>query len=113
MIEHLSDINDFIDVARKRLTKEGVLMIFCPNGSPEYRKREPELFHINWGFIHPNYLHPNFVINAFKDNPYLILTGDWDFDEKNILNWDRRSQIVHEKRDGKELLFIVYPNIKN
>jgi transcription elongation factor Elf1 len=112
VIEHLSDINDFIDIARKKLTREGALMIFCPNGSPEYRTREPELFHVNWGFIHPNYLHPNFVVNAFKDNPYLILTGDWDFDERNILDWNRRSQIVLGKRDGKELLFIVYPNIK-
>ena len=112
VIEHLSDINDFFDIARKKLNSDGALIVFCPNGSKEYREREPALFHVNWGFIHPNYLDLNFVVNVFKNNPYMVLTGDWDFDERKIQEWDKRTQFISPDRDGKELLFIVYPNIK-
>jgi len=112
VIEHLSDIKDLLDIAREKLTHNGALIVFCPNGSKEYRVREPDLFHVNWGFIHNNYLDPNFVTNIFKQNPYLILTGDWDFDENNIIKWDKKTQVNTNEKSGKELLFIVYPNIK-
>lgn len=69
-------------------------------------------FHVNWGLIHPNYIDINFIMHVFKNHPYMILTGDWDFDKDVIFNWDKKSQFVSTQKNGKELLFIVYPNIK-
>jgi SAM-dependent methyltransferase len=111
-IEHLPVISDFVSFAADRLKPEGIFMTFCPNGSPEYRKREPSVFHVNWGFLHPNYLDVEFAMTTFKENPYLILTGDWNYDVNDLATWDGHSQSVGERRDGKELLIISKPNIR-
>jgi hypothetical protein len=111
-IEHLPVVSDFVTFASERLKPNGIFMAFCPNGSPDYRKREPGVFHVNWGFLHPNYLDVEFAMTTFKDNPYLILTGDWDYDVNVLSAWDGRSQSVGERRDGKELLIISKPNIR-
>jgi SAM-dependent methyltransferase len=110
-IEHLPVISDFVSFTRKRLVPDGIFVAFCPNGSPEYREREPDVFHVNWGFLHPNYLDVEFAMTTFRENPYLILTGDWNYDVEELASWDGRSQSVGEKRDGKELLIISKPNI--
>lgn len=111
-IEHLPVVSDLIDFAKEKLTKDGYLVCFCPNGSAEFRQRSEYLFHVNWGFLHPNYLDIEFAKLAFKSNPYLILTGDWKYDYDFISNWDQNSQVVGEKKDGEELLMIARPNIE-
>jgi len=110
-IEHLPSISDFVKFSATRLKKDGIFMAFCPNGSPEYRQREPDIFHVNWGFLHPNYLDIEFAVNTFARNPYLIVTGDWDYELDTLSAWDGKSQIVGDKKDGKELLIIAKPNI--
>ena len=110
VIEHLPDIQHFINLSRTCLKQDGVFMAFCPNGNQEYRKREPDIWHVNWGSLHPNFLDIEFAKFAFKDNPYLILTDDWDFNFELIKNWDDKSQVVGSKLDGKELLIIAKPN---
>ncbi len=112
VIEHLSDINELVALSKRLLKESGVFMAFCPNGNKEYRNREPEVWHVNWGAVHPNYLDVNFAKHMFRNNPYLILTGDWDFNPEDILKWDGRSQVVGPKADGKELFIISKPNIK-
>ena len=109
-IEHVPVISDFIKFSSSKLKPEGIFMAFCPNGSDEYRNREPDIFHVNWGFLHPNYLNIDFATTSFCQNPFLILTGDWEYDLKDLSSWDGKSQIIGNKRDGKELLIISKPN---
>jgi SAM-dependent methyltransferase len=111
VIEHLIDLPSFFDFSRKNLKEDGVFMAFCPNGNKEYRDREEETWHGSWGDIHVNLLDLEFAKRAFKNNPYLILSGDWGFDVEEIKNWDGKSQVIGEKKDGKELLIIFKPNI--
>jgi 2-polyprenyl-3-methyl-5-hydroxy-6-metoxy-1,4-benzoquinol methylase len=103
VIEHLTDIQELIDNAKSRLKPGGLLMVFCPNGNKEYREREPDLFHVNWGFLHPNYIDTPFLQTAFKDYPYYIMTDDWEYDLSPLKNWDKNSQKVGDKKNGKEL----------
>jgi SAM-dependent methyltransferase len=110
-IEHLPVVADFILLAATLLKKEGLFMAFCPNGSPEYRQREPNVFHVNWGFLHPNYLDVEFAAHTFRKNPYLILTGDWNYDLNLLTTWDGKSQQIGNLRNGKELFIIAKPNI--
>lgn len=110
VIEHLLDIPSFLSFCRSKLTDSGVFMSFCPNGSIEYRRREPDIFHVNWGFVHPNYLDISFAQKMLGEHPYLILTGDLIFDLEEISAWDGKSQVVGKKRDGKELLMIAKLN---
>ena len=112
VIEHLPDINTYIQLAASKLNKDGYFMAFCPNGSKEYREREPDIYHVNWGFLHPNFLDTDFAAYAFRNNPYLILTGDWDHDVASIGAWDGKSQQMSQTKNGKELLIIARPNIK-
>ncbi|WP_436515263.1 class I SAM-dependent methyltransferase [Ekhidna sp. To15] len=111
VIEHLTDIKSFVSLSRELLNQDGLFMAFCPNGSEEYRRREPNIWHVNWGFLHPNFLNIEFARFLFKNNPYLILTGDWDYDVKILNDWDQKSQVVGNA-DGKELLIIAKPNIE-
>lgn len=111
VIEHLSIISEFINFAKLKLYGDGIFMAFCPNGSDVYRKREPDIFHVNWGFLHPNYLDVKYASRLFRNNPYLILTGDWDYNIEELAQWDGVSQCIGTKKDGKELLIISKPNI--
>lgn len=112
VIEHLDNINDFISVSCRLLKKDGIFMAFCPNGSDPYKKREPDIWHVSWGAVHPNSLTVEFAQYAFRNNPYLILTGDWIFDADKLAEWDGLSQITSPYQEGKELLIISKPNIK-
>lgn len=112
VIEHLSDIKHFIDLASSKLTDDGFFIAFCPNGSTQYKNREPRIYSVIWGFEHPNHLDYEFAAFAFKNNPYLILTGDFVHDELLIKAWDGKSQMVSDTLDGKELLIIARPNIR-
>ena len=110
-IEHMPVISDFVKFATSKLKPEGIFMAFCPNGSDEYRKREPYIFHVNWGFLHPNYLDVDYGSQLFSKNPYLILTGDWNYATEELARWDGKSQHIAAKKDGKELLIISKPNV--
>lgn len=110
-IEHLPVISEFIKFSKDKLNHDGIFMAFCPNGADEYRKREPGVFHVNWGFLHPNYLDIEFAETTFRRNPYLIMTGDWTYDLNELALWDGQSQVTGSRRDGQELLIISKPNI--
>ena len=101
-----------MDLSKAKLTNDGYFVAFCPNGSIEYKIREPDVYKVTWGFEHPNLLSYKFASHIFKENPYLILTDDWDFNESLIKEWDGLSQLIGSKKDGKELLIIAKPNIK-
>jgi uncharacterized protein YbaR (Trm112 family) len=111
VIEHLASIPSFVNFCREKLNPQGIFMAFCPNGSVEYKNREPEIFHVNWGFLHPNYLDIDFATHMFSKNPYLILTGDWEYNLDEMKAWDGISQVIGNKRDGKELLIIAKPRV--
>lgn len=112
VIEHLHSIDDFIQLSKNKLRKEGVFMAFCPNGSKEFRDKNPGVFRVTWGSLHPNYLDIDFAKHVFKKNPYLLLTSDWPYNIDRIREWDGRSQQVDECRSGYELLIIAKPNIE-
>lgn len=110
-IEHLADIGKFVELAREKLTSNGVFIASCPNGSDEYRKREPHTFHVTWGSVHPSYLDIEFAQFLFKDHPHLILTSNWPHNAETIAAWDGASQLVSGPRDGNDLLILAKPNV--
>lgn len=111
VIEHLADIGSFVEKMQSVLTAEGISITICPNGSPEFKKRNPTLFSFTWGQLHPNYIDVNFMQHVFKNNPYYIATGDDVYDLEQIRAWDGISQVTNNDRLGFELLVVAKPNI--
>ncbi|UZR95498.1 class I SAM-dependent methyltransferase [Chondrinema litorale] len=106
VIEHLPNINDFIDVSKKLLKDNGVFIAYCPNGSDELKKTNPKGFHGFWGQVHPNYLSKDFYKFIFKKNPYLITSTPLDND---LLDKWNNNQIIGTLSNN-ELLIITKIN---
>ena len=111
VIEHLANIGGFVEKMKSVLTEDGTSFTFCPNGSPEFKKRKPALFSYTWGQLHPNYIDISFMQTVFKNNPYYITTGDDVYDLDKIKAWDGKSQVIDGGKAGFELLVIAKPNI--
>lgn len=109
VIEHVPSPGRMLDLGKKLVNKDGYLITICPNGSPEYRQKDPEGFHAAWGKVHPNYLNAAFFQTKFKNSPYFITTSPFNFDK--IANWDKRSQVVDSQLENEEILVIAKPNV--
>lgn len=107
VIEHLPDLKEFIQTAKKLLFPDGLMLTFCPNGSQAYREKDKQAFHSVWGMVHPSYLNKDFFAYVFKDNPYLITSAPYNL--SLIANWDKRSQVI-DRTDGDEIFVISAVN---
>ena len=104
VIEHHPFIPGMIELAQKLLKNNGYFIAISPNGSTQYREKEPEGFHRAWGKVHPNYLNVDFYKSIFKDLPYYI--GSSPFNLEKIGPLDDKQQIT-DTLTGEELLVIV------
>ena len=109
VIEHVPSVSNMLSLASKILKKDGYIATICPNGSPEYRAKDPTGFHACWGKVHPNYLNAHFFQNNYRSNPIFITTSPFDLDKLKI--WDGKSQYIDSNLAGGELLVIYRPNI--
>lgn len=113
VIEHLADIQAFVNEMKFVLRVYGTSITLCANCSSEFRKRKPVLFSYTWGQLHPYYNDVDFIQNIYQNNPYIITTGDDVCDLGKIMAWDGTSHIMYKDRSGYELLVIAKPNIIN
>lgn len=104
VIEHLVDINGFVNTCLEKLKPEGFIVLLCPNASNDLRAKNPENFHLFWGEVHPNMISDKFLKVVFKDYPYFISSSSYNMEK--IGNWDQKNQIV-DLNGGDELLCIV------
>jgi 2-polyprenyl-3-methyl-5-hydroxy-6-metoxy-1,4-benzoquinol methylase len=102
VIEHLPDIKNMFELAKKLLTDDGFFVAYCPNGSADLKLKNPELFHNFWGQVHPNCLSAEFFATVFKDVPYLIGSDG----RSEISGWDKNSQQILDV-SGNELFVIA------
>ena len=110
VIEHILNLNEHFSLVKEKLSSDGFMVSFCPNGSEEFRNRNPLLYDQTWGNLHPNYISIPFLQSVFSKHPYAIFTGDDNFDLQKIANWDEKSQYVDDYKEGYELLIITKPN---
>jgi hypothetical protein len=95
-----------ISLAKRIISRDGYFIAISPNGSREYRKKNPSSFHHAWGKVHPNYLNTEFYQTIFKDQYFYI--GSSPFNLENIKCWENKQLI--DKTDGEELIVIVKLN---
>jgi 2-polyprenyl-3-methyl-5-hydroxy-6-metoxy-1,4-benzoquinol methylase len=107
VIEHVPVVSDMLALAAKLTLPEGFVVTLCPNGSPEFRQKDPVGFHHVWGKVHPNYLNASFFQKYFAGKPLFISTTP--FDLTALANWDKQSQHIGDL-SGSELLVIACPH---
>lgn len=107
VIEHVPVVSKMLEMADKLVYTDGFIVTLCPNGSPEYRKKDPSGFHLAWGQVHPNYLNANFFQKYYSGRPLFIATTP--FDMKALQGWNQKSHFIGEL-SGSELLVIARPH---
>ncbi len=104
VIEHHPDISSMIAIAKKTLKNGGFFIAVSPNGSDEYRYKNPHGFHRSWGKVHPNYINANFYKEIFKNYSYYI--GSSPFDLRDINSFLNEYQVIGNL-SSEELIVIV------
>jgi 2-polyprenyl-3-methyl-5-hydroxy-6-metoxy-1,4-benzoquinol methylase len=108
VIEHVPSVADMIDTGKKLLKETGYFIAECPNGSTDFRKKNPSDFSKVWGLVHPSYIGDEYYQWVFRNNPYLIISSPYNLDE--IRKWDQKTQHTGDT-SGDQLLVIARPNI--
>lgn len=109
VIEHVPVVSKMLELAADLTHPEGFVVTLCPNGSREYRQKDPAGFHLAWGQVHPNYLNANFFKKYFTEKPLFITTTPFDWE--SLKNWNQQSQFIGDL-SGSELLTIARPHQK-
>jgi 2-polyprenyl-3-methyl-5-hydroxy-6-metoxy-1,4-benzoquinol methylase len=104
VIEHHPAIAKMIDLSKKLVKPGGYFVAISPNGSAEFRKKNPIGFSKAWGKVHPHYLNVEFYKTIFKEKPYYI--GSSPFNFSVIKQWKSQEQIIDEL-SGDELIVIT------
>ncbi|HEY4154851.1 MAG TPA: methyltransferase domain-containing protein [Puia sp.] len=104
VIEHHPDIGGMLRLAEKILAPGGYFIAVSPNGSPPFREKFPESFHLAWGKVHPNYLNGHFYQYIFRDRAHYI--GSSPFNLKHIGPL-RPKEMMVDDLSGEELLVIA------
>ena len=110
VIEHHPDIKSMIDLGFSLLKENGYFVALSPNGSIEYRRKNPINFHHLWGKVHNNYLNVDFYKSVFKDYTYYI--GTTPFNLNLIDQFNKSEGQFIDDLTGFELVVIVKNNKK-
>lgn len=107
VIEHVPSASNMLATMTAITRHDGYVVIYCPNGSPEYRRQDPAGFHKCWGQVHPNYLNARYFMQHFRTAPYFLTSGPPNLEA--VRHWDRASQVV-DNLSNDELVLIVRPH---
>lgn len=105
VIEHLPDIPYMINLAKQKLNEDGLFVAECPNGSKEFREKNPKAFNLCWGLLHPNYINADYYKYLFKNVPYFITSSP--ISETDVITWDRKSQVCKNLYGDQLLVFAL------
>ena len=103
VIEHVPSVLDMLKLAVTKLKPDGVLVLFCPNGSDAYRRVAPNAWTSSWGMHHPNLIDDEFYRSHFPNA--ILASNSYDIDKINKVacseNWGQVGTL-----DGNELLAV-------
>ncbi|MPR32119.1 hypothetical protein [Salmonirosea aquatica] len=93
VIEHVPSPKKMITLGMQLLNMGGYFIAESPNGSIEFRERDPKDYNKLWGEVHPNFLTSEFYSHAFNDYPYLITSSPFNDLPQLVEKWDKKSQV--------------------
>ena len=106
VIEHVSAVSTVLNLAFRLLKPGGLLVLFTPNGSPGYRKRQPRLWHTFWGFWHVTLPDDVFYDSYFQSAARVFASIPYDLATitPDLLQGNRRTEL---DLTGPEMLFVA------
>jgi 2-polyprenyl-3-methyl-5-hydroxy-6-metoxy-1,4-benzoquinol methylase len=109
VLEHIPDVSQVIDFARRVVRPGGLFVSFTPNGSAACRSRSPESWRQIWGFVHPLFLDEEFYVATFGGERHVIDSSP--FDLSAIKDWATKDDVpppsTTVKTSGNELMIAV------
>jgi 2-polyprenyl-3-methyl-5-hydroxy-6-metoxy-1,4-benzoquinol methylase len=102
VLEHVPSVSEAIGMARGLLRPGGLFVAFTPNGSYEFRMKNPEAWLHLWGSVHPNFLDSEFYRKAFAEDCLLMASNPYDLAE--ISRWKSGHSNRELSLEGDELL---------
>ncbi len=107
VIEHVPVVSNMLKLAKKLIKKDGFFIAECPNGSEDFKQKNPKNFKRIWGLVHPNVLSDKFYSKVFKNYPYIILYSPYEANTiHQIRSWNQQDQLILDV-SGAQLLVIV------
>lgn len=104
VLEHLPSVGNTLSLASRLLREGGLFVSVTPNGSVEYRRKNPRRWNRSWGLKHPNLLDEEFYSKAFGNKPFLLTS---DFGDADLLrSWSRIKTQKIIGLDGWEILSV-------
>lgn len=107
VLEHVPSIKESIDFCFNILKPGGLFVAVTPNGSADFRNKDPVAWHKLWGLVHPNFLDDCFYRYLFSDNPVLLVSNPYPILEIEGWGKSNRKNYIGEELSGDELLVIV------
>jgi 2-polyprenyl-3-methyl-5-hydroxy-6-metoxy-1,4-benzoquinol methylase len=104
VIEHHPSITSMVNLAKKLLKPGGYFIAVSPNGSNDFRRKNPTGFSQGWGKVHPHYLNAAFYKTIFSDLAYYIGSSPFNF---NVIKPLEAKQQIIDELSGDELICIA------
>jgi 2-polyprenyl-3-methyl-5-hydroxy-6-metoxy-1,4-benzoquinol methylase len=104
VIEHVPSVNNLICLGMKALRPGGLFVAFTPNACSEYRRINPKGFHSCWGFVHPQLIDWEFLLNLDIFKALLADSSPYSYSKLQDFGWNEKSFI---KLNGPELVFAI------
>lgn len=107
VVEHVPDTAGLLNFAFSKLNPGGIFIAVTPNGSQQYRARQPGNWSRVWGFKHPVLFDEVFLQHRFDGYRYLATTRLND--HFGMSSWISSDDAVIDDMTGWELLVAVRP----
>lgn len=109
VIEHVPNVLDMIEFARRRLRPGGLFVAFTPNGDQKHRQCDPQGWQRFWGMVHPQLMDSEFLAKNLPDVPLLLGSRPVALDQ--LAGWQRKG-LTLLPLGGDELL-VVFQNFSD
>jgi 2-polyprenyl-3-methyl-5-hydroxy-6-metoxy-1,4-benzoquinol methylase len=100
VIEHVTSVESMFILGEKALRPGGLFCAFTPNGSSDFRDKNPKGWHRSWGGVHPQLLDDKFVRRMRGRRAFIAATSPYPVDD--LRAWDGSLKLL--PMEGHELM---------
>ncbi|MCB1276973.1 methyltransferase domain-containing protein [Prosthecobacter sp.] len=100
VIEHVPSVEEMLLLGERVLRPGGLFVSFTPNGSTDFRRRNPLGWHRSWGGVHPQLIDDEFLRRGSGKRGFIAASSPYPFDQ--LMKWNGDPVIL--SMDGGELM---------